>query len=65
MCECCEGNSDVMCFHFISIRQYMNRKGGFNRPLDFIAWWCELLVETPDNFTFVLILAVDDDAFAF
>lgn len=21
-------------------RQYMNRKGGFNRPLDFVAWMC-------------------------
>lgn len=29
-------------------RQYMNRKGGFNRPLDFVAWW---LTGNLDNIT--------------
>lgn len=43
ICKCCEGNSDVM-FSYIFFRQYMNRKGGFNRPLDFIAWKCHQLI---------------------
>lgn len=36
-----EGN-DVGAVHVIlkrKYRQYMNRKGGFNRPLDFVAWF--------------------------
>lgn len=33
--------TDVSAVHLIQkrkYRQYMNRKGGFNRPLDFVAW---------------------------
>lgn len=34
-------NNDEGAVHVIlkrKYRQYMNRKGGFNRPLDFVAW---------------------------
>lgn len=57
ICKCCEGNSDVMCFYiYFFCRQYMNRKGGFNRPLDFIAWKYEQVIVIPDELTLVLPL---------
>ena len=31
-------NNWVWSSHHLYFRQYMNRRGGFNRPLDFVAW---------------------------
>lgn len=40
-------------------RQYMNRKGGFNRPLDFIAWKYLGLIVLPNNLPLFSLTLVD------
>lgn len=35
-------------------RQYMNRRGGFNRPLDFVAWGWSFVVVMFDEYTVVI-----------
>lgn len=39
----------------------MNRKGGFNRPLDFIAWKYQQLIVIPKKLTFCFPLTIVDD----